>query len=365
MSCGADTNANTLFSTLVTEPFTLPVVDLENAKFNLPNTIGPLYTLPEKLELSTLTSGTVNGNGIFDVLMTSIAAHLRGEYENNRITGAQYTEAYQAGIAQALNAASQFILGRDQAYWQAINSQLQARALEIAVITARLETESAKVKLAILTNQKSTSEAEYALTKLKLSNEDAQYCILLAQKEQLDYTLANILPKQSDGLTLDNAGKTLENAGRTLDNTGKTFDNASKEYNVTYILPAQLEGITVDNLSKTYTKDYILPSQNSLIQEQIEVQRAQTSDTRTNGSAISGSVGKQKDLYTQQIDSYRRDSELKAAKLFVDTWITQKTIDEGLIAPGSFTNGSVNVVLRNIRVNNDLNTDPGELDGET
>ena len=96
----------------------------------------------------------------------------------------------------------------------------------------------------------------------------------------------------------------------------------------------------------------------------MEVQRAQTMDTRTNGVAIRGSVGKQKDLYTQQITSYQRDAEVKAAKLFTDAWITQKTIDEGLLPPGAFRNDSINVILRNIKANNDIDINPGAQDGD-
>ena len=86
----------------------------------------------------------------------------------------------------------------------------------------------------------------------------------------------------------------------------------------------------------------------------MESARAQTLDTRTDGLAVSGSVGKQKALYSQQITSYQRDAEVKAAKLFTDAWITQKTIDEGLTAPSNFANDSVNTILGVLKANNGL-----------
>ena len=96
-------------------------------------------------------------------------------------------------------------------------------------------------------------------------------------------------------------------------------------------------------------------AQKALIIEQTEVQRAQTMNTRLdNATTVSGAIGKQKDLYTQQIASYIRDSELKAAKIFADAWITQKTLDEGLTAPTNFTNATVDIVLSKIRTNNSL-----------
>lgn len=100
----------------------------------------------------------------------------------------------------------------------------------------------------------------------------------------------------------------------------------------------------------------LLPQQLVLVREQGEVQRAQTLDTRSDGTtAVVGVLGKQKDLYSQQITSYKRDAEVKAAKLFVDAWTVQKTIDEGLLPPGGFTNASLDPILTTIKDNNDLN----------
>ena len=216
--------------------------------------------------------------------METISVHLKAEYTANRITGQQYTEAYIAGVGAALQTAASFLMGKDQAYWQAVLAQQQARTAELAVVTARLGLETAKAQLMTARMQGYTAEAEYGLTKMKIATEDQQYCVLKKQE--------------------------------------------------------------------------------SLITEQIEVQRAQTLDTRTDGVVIKGSVGKQKDLYTQQITSYQRDAEVKAAKMFIDTWITQKTIDEGLPSPTTLSNDSLNVVLRNIKKNNDINIDPGPQGGD-
>lgn len=99
----------------------------------------------------------------------------------------------------------------------------------------------------------------------------------------------------------------------------------------------------------------IQPKQLALLNEQIESARAQTSNTRVDGvTPIQGVMGKQRDLYDQQITSYKRDGEVKAMKLFTDAWITQKTIDEGLLAPDAFTNASLNAMLEDIKTNNNL-----------
>lgn len=98
----------------------------------------------------------------------------------------------------------------------------------------------------------------------------------------------------------------------------------------------------------------LLEAQTDLIQEQEEVQRAQTLDTRSDGSPVLGVLKKQKDLITQQIQSFLRDAEIKAAKMFADSWSVQKTIDEGLTAPSAFTNSTIDEVMLSVKTNNAL-----------
>jgi len=421
MSTGSEINANALLVSLTDGvSFEVPNVDLSGTQFAFPGDVtAAMYAVLTKLTNEDLTTG-VDGTGTFDVLMKSFAAHLKVEYNANRITGAEYTKAFIALTESAMSGAVQFLLGRDQAFWAAQNAQ-------IAAITARVGLETAKVQHAALQFQALTAEADYALTKLKLATEDAQYGTLkyqldntlpaqhgqvLQQTENLgiegdisSYNLGTILPLQSTGLGLDNAGKTLqnqtgtynlstilplqsdklslENEGQTtqnsiagyqlgtimplqstglgLDNAGKTLQNQTGTYNLATILPlqagkltAETAGQTAQTTQTTYQTGNILPQQLNLLKEQTEAQRAQTLDTRVDGATVTGSVGKQKDLYDQQITSYQRSSETNAAKIFADAWITRKTIDEGLPAPTGFENVSIDTVLTAIKTNNNL-----------
>lgn len=107
--------------------------------------------------------------------------------------------------------------------------------------------------------------------------------------------------------------------------------------------------------SAAFTLDYLLPQQEKLLKEQVEAARAQTMDTRTDGlTNVTGSIGKQKALYTQQITSYQRDSEVKAAKIFIDAWTVMKTIDEGLLPPTGFNNTTLDSILTTLQVANGL-----------
>lgn len=179
-----------------------------------------------KITNEDLTQKTVDGTGTFDIIMSTVKVHLKEEYTSGRITGQEYTKAYIQIVTAALSGGIQFLLGRDQAYWQAILAQQQAKNALI---------------------------------------------------------------------------------------------------------------------------------QEDLIREQMETARAQTLDTRSDGvTTVVGAIGKQKALYNQQITSYQRDAEVKAAKLFTDAWITQKTLDEGLTAPLNFQNASIDAILADIKTANNI-----------
>lgn len=416
MSCGADILANSLLTTVTAgENFVIPTFPVSGPEFELPGGIdNPLYQQIPKLGIAELTNGLVNGDGAFDNLMTSVKAHLKEEFAAGRIVGAEYSKAYIALVQVAMGNATQFLLGRDQAYWAAVNSQ-------IAAITGKVQLKLAGVELAIAQIRAQNQKAEFALTKLRMANEDAQYCLNLKQIEVQDFNLINILPKQSAQLTIQN-DTALFNLGTVLPKqvelnqsqldtelynrtvvlpanvAGKTIENATAQYSLTNILPKQMEltqnqlntglfnlntilpkqseQMTIQNNTAQYTLTNILPrqllitqnqldtgvyslnqmmpAQLRLLDEQKEVQRAQTLDIREDGQFVSGSLGKQKQLYSQQISSYQRSSEINAAKLFTDAWISHKAVDEGIDTPGSFNAANISQVLSSVKNNNGL-----------
>ena len=140
----------------------------------------------------------------------------------------------------------------------------------------------------------------FSSSKMKLATEDQQYCLLVAQTTQATAQTAQITAQTN----LINSQKLI------ADETVK------------------------------------------LTKEQTEVARSQTMDTRVDGTTVKGTVGKQKELYTQQITSYQRDSEVKAGKLFVDAWITQFTVNDTTVPPTNFTNTNFDKVLTKIRTEN-------------
>lgn len=151
-------------------------------------------------------------------------------------------------------------------------------------------------------------------------------------KEQVETQRANTLETRTDGLTPIQGVIALQK--RNL-----IADADIKDYNLANTLPRQVD---------------LLGEQIILTTEQGEAERAKTLDTRADGATVEGSVGKQKDLYDQQIDSFIKDAQHKTAKMFLDSWITRKTLDIGVPVPAEFSETTVSNVFNNVRTNNNI-----------
>src|SRR5688500_4422265 len=136
-----DVNANVLMLSLMEgEDIEIPQMDFDGPEFQIPGgTDAEWYQYITRLKNEDLTMGVVGGQGTFDALMSGFKAHLKEEYDANRISGAEYTKAFIALTESAMNNAVQYLLGRDGAFWQAVTAQ-------VAAITARVQLQTAKVQ---------------------------------------------------------------------------------------------------------------------------------------------------------------------------------------------------------------------------
>lgn len=391
---GGEIVADELMLALLTgEDVTIPVINLDSTEFQIPgDTNSDAYSVLSKLSNADLTTGSITGTGTFDKLMVGVAAQLKGEFDNNRITGAEYTKAYIGITQSALSIAAQFLLGKDSAYWQAVQAQALA-------VTARLQLQTAKIQNAAVKFEAMTAKANYALSKLKLSILDTEYATgqynlenLLpsqlaqtnAQTSLLSYDLTTVKPAEVANLNKQGTLLDSQKLGQDTQNDTAIYNlatvlpsqvsmtNAQKlgqdkqtetaNYNLINLLPKQNEVLAQQVLSaikdtqtKEYTYAYILPIQRLTAQEQAEAARAQTMDVRSdNITAVAGSIGKQNSLYAQQIVSYQKDSQLKAAKVFSDVWITCRSIDEGFPLPTQFDTAATQAAMQAIITANGL-----------
>lgn len=368
MTCNADNISKNLLNNLTDGvDFTLPEIDLDSNDWELPDSIiEALKSEAATLDISDLTVKQIDGSGAMDAILKSSSVHLKEEFDKGRITGAEYSKAYSAIVSVGIQTGLQFVLQKDVTKWSAITAQLQA-------ITAKIQLETVKANYIRQKAEALTAKAQYAAATMQLANLDAQYCLLLEQKNQAvaQTALTNqqktnlaaealnipkqgvLLDKQADQVVAQTALTTQQKVNLTAEALNIPKQGALLDSQKTMV-DTQVIGQEKANDTATYNLSYILPQQLLLTKEQTEAARAQTLDIRTDGASVVGSIGKQKDLYSQQITSYQRSSEINAAQMFKDAWIAHKSIDEGIDTPASFNATSISEVLSAIKTNNSL-----------
>ena len=112
------------------------------------------------IKITDVTSGRVSGNGVFDTMMKAVTAHLKNEFDENRITGAAYSEVYLSSVSATLQQAIAFVLGE-----QAADKQADLLAAQIENMGKQNE---------LLDEQRNKLLAEIALLQQKKLTEEAQ-----------------------------------------------------------------------------------------------------------------------------------------------------------------------------------------------
>lgn len=341
MVCNPVPAAEETYDGLV-ENVTLP--DLSGVTLpNLPDLDPAIFMDTPSIKMGDLTEGVTGGSGVFDKLMTSVTAHLDRERQAGRISNADFAKSYVDFSNGALGGAIQFLLQKDQAHWQAIAAQTAAKLALVELATAKVSLEEAKYRMQLVAYQAEQAKAQTALIKMQLGTARLEYCMN-------EFRLAEILPKEALILTAQK-----EQIDAQTENVTET---------TTKLLPEQVRGAQAQADTAVYSLNFILPKnvdqlveQIKIAKEQHETQRAQTMDIRSDGiTPVKGTLGKQKELHTQQILSYKQDAQLKATRVFSDAWITMKTIDEGTLPPVNFNNANLDQVLGILRDSHDLRT---------
>jgi hypothetical protein len=122
------------------------------------------------ITLANLTTTTLEGAGVFDVLMRANKVHLDSEFSKGRIKGSEYATVYLGSLEAVLSASVAFLLQRDK-------SILEVQLLEQQVLQVQAQT-------ALVTQQKANAIIEGTVltgTKCKL---DAEYDVLILTKDK-------------------------------------------------------------------------------------------------------------------------------------------------------------------------------------
>ena len=247
-----------------------------------------------------VTDGTVTGNGIFDIWMRTLGAHLKREYAEQRITGDEYAKAYISLMNNLLNTAVGF-LTQDA---QLAMSQEQMRH-DITISDAQLLMAQTK-----LTHDITISDAQLVIEQDKLSHDieisDAQ--LTLAQD------------KQTHDIKITDAQLTM--AQTKLGHETQLLDAQVENLNAQVSL-ANKELVLKD-------KDLALKEkQVALAEAQLKAAEAQYKDI-VDGQSVGGVLGRQMKVYDAQAKGFKDNALQAATKIMVDTWNIRRQTEESL-----------------------------------
>ena len=275
----------------------------------------------------------------------------------------QRTDAQTAQvIAESANVAKQGSLIDAQIIKMGKDSDIAAQEILVKqqqVLIAEAEVGIAQAKLANIPKEGLQLDAQTALTTQQKLNLVGEANNILIQGTLLN-AQAGVATQQRANLEDELQTATIQRARLNQEINNLTAQKL--QIDAQTAIAVQQKGNLVDELL-TATAQRIklaqeaanLVAQLTVIEEQGEAQRAQTMDTRSDGTTpIAGSVKSQKDLYAQQVISYQRSSQTSAAKVWVDSWVADSALQDSPSVPTGFTAANIGAVLTTLKTANGL-----------
>lgn len=357
----SDDLAKEMLENLIGEKnFDINDIEWDDSKITVPDDLMSSWkTDVDPVTIEELTSRKLFGSGVFDAIMESIHTHLKIEYDAGRITGAEYATTYTKLSEAALTNAVHFTLNKNQAYFQGILAQAQAIT---AGINAQIAAITAKVQLAKTKAEALGVAANYALTAMKLSTEDAQHALTCKQQEVADKQI-----QQTEAQT-----ELLKEQKKTQAQQTSLVQNQAKMQAIQARLldPDQTDDSNLDyQIKEKQLTDYDNKAQISTLQLQANQPTGGANDPHKNidfliKEAQLDTENDKADLYKKQGDAYQHKWELDIAALYANQYTAMKSVDEGLALPKAFSGASINEVVQLAKVSAGLGADNTTLSGD-
>ena len=195
---------------------------------------------PDDVTISDLTTASLEGKGVFDVLMSAVRAQLMNEYESNRIRGPEYARVFSETLVQVLGVSASFTVSH-------IKAQHEIALLKQQLINLQDE-------LTTATKQRARLDAEIALLERKELVEKAQIDGTVFDADSVLGKQAALYAQQAAGFQRSAEQKAAEllldtwQIRKTTDDTGVNADDQNRLHDL-YIggaVKTLLEGVSID-----------------------------------------------------------------------------------------------------------------------
>lgn len=315
---------------------------------------------PELPEIEDVTVRQYGGSGAFDAFMESFHNHLQVEYDLGRITGAEYATTWTQLVSIAIQQACSFVIERARLRWDLIKVAVDCW---IAVLNFKMSLW--QFKLSVYQFKLTIIETQLKVFQLRLAQIDSKnklkfQCVSTKLADEIKLAEDKISTKVQLITVQLNTEVDLAKAKVNAEVQLATALVSAK----TSLLTAKFNALI--SYWSTKSSVYLTRAQYCLTKlqlatedakyaytlENMESARAQTMDTRlSDGETVVGYIGKQKDVYTQQIASFKRKDENNHIQQLVQLWVAEKTVDEGIEVPEAGINDNISTALENARTN--------------
>lgn len=243
-----------------------------------------------------LTGGEKAGSGLYDELMRTSQSHLEAEFKAGRIKGTDYANAYLGMMQANLTTGLQFVMQKE----------LTNAQVEIA-------------KEQIKQNEKHNEILELQRAQLEITNQTAQY--------NLDVTLPAQTLLLDEQLLQSKEQTKLLTAQLAQANAQTALTNSQKNLSEEQVISERTKTTNPTGGTSKVAYDKTLAEISVLEQKKLTEQK-QTTGTKDD---TDGLVGAEMKLKHVQSESFLRDAEQKATKIYSDIFsVMYSTEAEGM-----------------------------------
>ena len=251
------------------------------------------------LDITKLTECTLEGSGVLDKLLTTARVHLQDEFQQGRITGKEYSNAYIAIYDRMVQSAIAYTLAAEKAPYEI--AQLEAQ-------TTLIEEQRKQVE----------EETRYRLP-AEIQQIQAQTALATQQKVNLEAEGLNI-PKQGELIDAQVIATLREGELREKQILLAEKDLLLRDKEIA--IKEQQLILAAEELRLKAEEIEVAKAQGELYAQKVITEKAQVDSSVVGAGSVIDTNNK---LLNAQADAYEKEQVIKAVKLAMDTFITGYT----------------------------------------
>lgn len=241
----------------------------------------PDSNISVEFQIDELTNGSLSGTGVFDVMIKSVKAHLKEEFDAGRIRGTDYANVFSLAVTQVMDQATNYALAKAKLgiELQLLEAQLGKLAADTVLVTKQctlVEAQSLNQTAQTANVDAQTRQAEYVTSfeiPSRVAANEAQTSMTLAQELQTAQQTLNVTAQRDQILaqTLDVKESTKL----------KSIEYDLQLFNKDFKLPKELEIMTTEvslkesQLALSNKELIVKQSQIDLADKEIQVKQNQ------------------------------------------------------------------------------------------